>query len=292
MGVAHEINDLGLKGRAILVTGAGRGLGRAYALALGRLGANVMVHDAGVDQDGQNPDSSRATGVAAEVTVAGGTAEAADALLDGEASCRDLVAATLDRFGRLDGLIHNAGLVLWCDTAAVDLALYERITAVSNEAAFWLCSAALPAMRTQGFGRIVLTSSGWALTPNEGSGELALYCHGKGAQFGLAMGLAQGAGHPNIRTNVIAPVANTRIFRATVPDDSLRPEAVAGAVAWLASPACTLTGALIRARDGSLTLSRVTDLASRDLRTAADDPVAAGAALTELAQHAEARGNA
>ncbi len=275
--------DLGLKDRVILITGAGRGLGRAYALTLGRHGATVVVHDAGVDPDGRGSDPSCTQAVADQIRSDGGTAAALTELLGDAGSARRLIGAVLDRFGRLDGLVHNAGLVIWCDTAGVDEDTFARQNGVGTDAAFWLSSAALPAMRAQGYGRIVLTSSGWALKPSQGSDELALYCLGKGAQLGLAMALAEGAGHPDLRTNVIVPVANTRIFRAEVPPDTLRPEDVAGAVAWLASPACTLSGGMVEARDGNLSLLRVTEVAKRNLGAQASDPVAAGAALVEMA---------
>lgn len=280
-------SDLGLDGRVVLVTGAGRGLGQAYAACLAAQGAQIVVHDAGVDPDGRNPDPACAEAVAETLRAQGGSAFALTAVLDGAESCRRLVGDVLERFGRLDGLIHNAGLVVWRHPAEVDDALYARLSAVNNDAAFWLVSAALPAMRDRGFGRIVLTSSGWALGPHKGADELVLYSHGKGAQFGLAMALAQGAGHPNILTNVIAPVAKTRIYRGEVPPDRLRPERVAGAVAWLASPACELTGCLVDARDGELSLLRLAPIGRRTLGAAAAEPAAAGAALLAIAESAE-----
>lgn len=279
--------DLGLEGRVVLVTGAGRGLGRAYATCLARHGARVVVHDAGVGEDGRDPDPSCAKQVAEELTDAGGTAVAITELLRGADSCRRIVAAALERFGRLDALIHSAGLVVWRDPVAVDEELYARLSSVNNEAAFWLCHAALPAMRARGFGRIVLTTSGWALGPYVGAGELALYCHGKGAQFGLAMALAKNAGDPEICTNLLAPVANTRMYHGQVPAGRLRPELVAGAATWLASPACNLTGCLVKAQDGDLTLTRLVDGTTRSLGEAAADPTAAGAALTALAAEAD-----
>ena len=275
--------NLGLRDRVVLVTGAGRGLGRAYARALAAQGAQVAVQDAGLDQDGRNPDLACAEEVVAQIGAEGGRAFALGGVLGDAATCRTVVETVLERCGRLDGLIHNAGLVLWHDPATVDEEVYTRLSGVANEAAFWLCSAVLPTMRSQGFGRIVLTTSGWAMTPSKGSDELVLYCHGKGAQFGLAMALAKGAGHPDILTNLIAPVANTRIYRAEVPAGSLRSERVAGAVAWLASPACHLTGCLVRARDGDLTLARMTDGKTQSLGEAAADPATAGQVLTELA---------
>lgn len=288
MTQAETTTDLGLEDRVVLITGAGRGLGRAYADCLARHGARVVVHDAGVGEDGRDPDPSCAGQAAEALTAAGGTAVAVTELLRDADSCRRVVAAALEAFGRLDALIHSAGLVVWRDAAEVDGDLYARLTGVNNEAAFWLCSAALPAMRARGFGRIVLTTSGWALGPYAGAGDLALYCHGKGAQFGLAMALAKNGGDPEIRTNLLSPVANTRMYHGEVAEGRLRPELVAGAATWLASPACKLTGCLVKAQDGDLTLTRLADVATRGLGEAAADPAAAGAALTALAAEANA----
>ena len=277
-------DELGLRGRCILVTGAGRGLGRAYALSLARMGARVAVHDAGVGPEGEGSDPDPADSVVGEIESLGGSALILRDLLTDKGSCDRIVAAALEHFGRLDGLIHNAGLVAWRDTASVDEALYRRLTAVNSDAAFWLCAAALPAMREAGFGRILLTTSGWALQPAQGSGELTLYCHGKGAQFGLAMALAHGTGHPDILCNLLSPVAKTRVYRGAVPEDRLRPQAVAGAATWLVSPACRVSGCLIKAQDGTLALSRLTESGRRDLGIDAEDPIAAGRALAALAE--------
>ena len=280
-------DPLGLMDRVVLVTGAGRGLGRSYADCLASHGAWIVVHDGGVDKDGRGSDAACAEQVAEALRADGGTAVAVTEVLRDAASCQRVVAAAREHYGRLDGLIHSAGLVGWADPTTVDEATYATLTGVNSDAAFWLCSAALPVMREQGFGRIVLTTSGWALEPSQGADELALYCLGKGAQFGLGMALAKGAGHPEIRTNVIAPVANTRMYNGQVAAGRLRPEMVAGAVTWMASPACTLTGMLVRAADGEITLARITNLASRTLGGAAGDPVAAGGALAEMAAAAE-----
>lgn len=279
--------SLDLEGRVILITGAARGLGRAYANLLARHGAHIGVHDAGVNLEGSIVDPMFAKKTTGELLAEGLTAAAFIILLNGASSCRRLIFHVVKRFGRLDALIHNAGIVSWRDPAAVDPESFARSSRVNNEAAFFLTSAALQFMRERGFGRLVFTTSGWALQPASGSDELARYAHGKGAQFGLAMALARGAGHPNIRTNVIAPVAATRILRGTPPANALRPEAVAGAVAWLASPACTVTGCLVRASSGVLTLSRLVDVQSRNLGPEADDPVTAGAAISSMADPIE-----
>ena len=277
-------NGLGLDGRVILITGAARGLGRAYAAALVGQGACVALHDAGLDKEGCNPDPCLIEALAAELSSKGGTVAGFAGLLSDAESCGRLVQQILGRFGRIDGLIHSAGLVAWQDTAAVEDDLYRRLNGINSDAAFWLASAVLPGMREQGFGRLLFTTSGWALSASPGSGPLVLYCQGKGAQFGLAMALAKDAGHPEILANALSPVANTRMYASPVPEGKLRPDRVAGAAAYLVSPACRLTGWVVKAADGDLALARIEDLANCSLGEAAEDPVAAATALSRMAE--------
>ena len=272
--------NLDLTDRVIVVTGAARGLGLAYSRTLAEQGAIVLMQDAGVDKEGGGPDP-RVVAQAAD-GLGSPNVHAHPGLLNSEAECRAVIQTAIDRFGRLDGLIHNAGLVHWVDLPDVDQEVFRRASAVNNEAGLWLCKAALPPMRAKGYGRIVLTSSSWALQAYPGSRDLALYAHGKGAQFGLAMALAHGADHEGIATNVLAPVANTRIYASEVPEGKLQPEAVAGTAAWLVSPACTANGRVFRVADGRVALLEVKETGERLLGKRAQDPAACGAAIAEL----------
>lgn len=285
--VVQPLQGLGLADRVVLITGAARGLGRAYAETLARQGALLALQDAGLDADGGGPDPEPLERVAAALSAAGGRAEAFDGLLADAESCRSLVDRVLAAYGRIDGLIHSAGLLVWRDPAEVDSALYARLNGINSDASFWLAAAVLPGMRSRGFGRMLFTTSGWALAASPGSGRLVLYCQGKGAQLGLAMALAKDAGHPDILTNALAPVANTRMYAGTVPQGRLRPESVAGAAAYLVSPACRLTGWVVKAADGDLELARFESLAACSLGKAAEDPLTAGAALARLAETTE-----
>lgn len=200
---------INFKDRVILITGAARGLGFAYAQCLVDQGAIVAMQDGGVDADGLNPDP----------TVIKNAAEQLDSdlvfpipgLLDNRNLCARVIQSVIKRFGRLDGLISNAGVVIWKHTNDVDDSTFRTSSVINHEASFWLCQEALPIMQRQQFGRIVLTSSGWAFGPQPGSEDLTLYCQSKGAQFGFGMALAHGTGHSDIKVNVVAPVANTRI---------------------------------------------------------------------------------
>ena len=207
-----SFSELGLRGQVVLITGAGRGLGRAYAEIISEAGASVVVQDAGVDEEGENPNPACAVEVADALKAKGRSALAVFETLGDFRSCSEVVAVAHGWMGRLDGVIHNAGLVIWRDPTNVDESLYRRMMGVASQAAYGLCVAALPIMRAQGYGRLVLTSSGWALRPSEGSQRLVLYAQAKTAQVGLAIALARNAGHSEICTNVIVPVAKTRTY--------------------------------------------------------------------------------
>ncbi len=269
-----------LKDRVILVTGAARGLGLAYAKCLLAQGARVAMHDGGVDQDGGGPDPK----VISDSVGALGSenALAIPGLLNSKQDCAAVVRTTLEHFGRIDGLINNAGVVLWRDTAVVSEEEFVSSSAINHEASFWLSQEVLLQMRSQAYGRIVLTSSTWALKPYPGSTELTLYAMSKAAQFGFAMALAHGTGHENILVNVVAPVANTRIYASEVPPDKLRPEDVAGTVAWLVSPQCDLSGKVLRVADGEISMIELAETASEHLGDQASDPDQCGAAIGRL----------
>ena len=240
------------------------------------------MQDAGVAQDGSCADPAVVETAAA--AIGDGEVVPLAGRPDDAAGCREAVDFTLTRFGRIDGLIHNAGLVIWADMTEVDQPGYETMTGVSVAAPFWLVQAALPHMRAAGFGRIVLTTSNWALHPHEGAERLTLYCLGKGAQFGLAMALANSAGHRDICVNALSPVAKTRIYTAQAAPGRLRPDAVAGTVTWLMSPGCGLTGRLLKVADGRSSLAAVAELAGTDLGEDAADPDKCGAALKRLTE--------
>src|SRR5215211_4407034 len=107
------MSEIRFDGQVALVTGSGRGLGAAYARALGARGAAVVVHDAGVDVDGSGGDPAPANAVVGEIEAAGGTAVACHENLESESACIATVEFALGSFGRLDVVIHNAGLVIW-----------------------------------------------------------------------------------------------------------------------------------------------------------------------------------
>jgi NAD(P)-dependent dehydrogenase (short-subunit alcohol dehydrogenase family) len=241
-------------GQVVVVTGAGRGLGAAYARLIANLGGSVVVHDAGVAQDGSGFDPSVADSVASAIVAEGGIAAACHENLAEAAACRRVVEFALDRFGRIDALVHNAGLVIFAGLAETDSVLWDRMVAIGVNAPFHLARAAAPHMVRQGYGRIVLTTSGRALRVEDCLPGLVAYSTTKMAQVGLMVGLAAELRDAGVRSNAVSPVAATRVLRRSAPD--LRPELVAPGVAFLASSACPASGFVLRAAGGRFSAGR------------------------------------
>jgi NAD(P)-dependent dehydrogenase (short-subunit alcohol dehydrogenase family) len=235
-------------GQVAIVTGAGRGLGAAYARLLADRGAAVVVHDAGVASDGSGFDPAVADAVTREITSRGGSAVASHENLETAAGCRRVVERATERFGRADVLVHNAGLVIFAATEATDEAIWTRMVDLGIHAPFHLVQGVLPHMRRRGYGRIVLTTSGRAMRLDSAAPGLVAYCVGKMGQLGLMIGVAAELQDVDIRINAISPVAATRVLRRHAPE--LRPEQVAPGVAFLASSLCDFSGVVLRAAGG------------------------------------------
>jgi NAD(P)-dependent dehydrogenase (short-subunit alcohol dehydrogenase family) len=244
-----------LDGRVALVTGAGRGLGAAHARALAARGAQVVVHDAGVEVDGTGGDPSFADSVAARVRADGGSAVATHENLASVDGCVRVVERAIEAFGRLDVVVQNAGLLVWEELEEADRS-WERLRQVNVDAPFHLTRAALPAMKERGHGRFVFTTSGRAMNVADARPGLAAYAVGKMAHFALMLAAAvEGAEH-GILANAIAPAAATRMLRRNVGPGELQPEHVSPAVVFLASDACTFSGKVIECAGGRFAAAR------------------------------------
>jgi NAD(P)-dependent dehydrogenase (short-subunit alcohol dehydrogenase family) len=236
--------------RVVLVTGAGRGLGAAYARAFAERGASVVVHDAGVEPDGSGFDPEVAQSVADEI---GGVASVAN-LEEGGAGQR-VVGLALERFGRLDVVVHNAGLVIWEELEQADRS-WERMRKVSIDAPFHITRAAFPVMKSQGYGRFVFTTSGRAMAVERTKPGLAAYCVAKMAQVGLMIATAAEGQEHGIRANAISPAAATRVLVREVAPGEFEPEQVAPGVLFLASEQCDFSGKVLEAADGEFDVAR------------------------------------
>lgn len=259
--------------QVVLVTGAGRGLGASYARLLAARGATVVVHDAGVECDGSGADPRPAAAVAESIVAEGGRAESETQNLADAAGCTDLVSSVLERHGRIDALVHSAGIVRYhgiADTTARD---WQRMLDVNVSAAWWLCQAVWPGMLARRYGRIVLTTSGFALRAIPGA-DVTGYSVGKAAQFGLMNALASEGEPHGILVNALAPVAATRIFRREVGADEMSPDAVAPAAAVLAARDCVWNGRVLVAQDGEFAFDSMARTPVRNLgRTAQPEDI-------------------
>jgi NAD(P)-dependent dehydrogenase (short-subunit alcohol dehydrogenase family) len=232
----------------VVITGAGRGLGAAYAHLIASRGGTIVVHDAGVAQDGDGFDPSVADTVVAEINAAGGIATACYENLEVAGAGERVIEFAVSRYGRVDALVNNAGLVVFANLQETDRTIWDRMVAIGISAPFHLARAAIPHMRKQGYGRIVATTSGRAMRVEDCVPGLTAYSATKLAQIGLMVGLAAELKDTNIHVNVISPVAATRVLRRNAPE--LSPELVAPGVAFLASSACTTSGAVLNAGGG------------------------------------------
>ena len=246
-------NQLRFDGRVAIVTGAGRGIGRAYARLLAERGAAVVVNDLGGSMAGQGADPAPATAVATEIVAAGGTAVADTHDVATEEGARALVDTAVARFGRVDVLVNNAGIMRWAAMPEVDGAAIEAHLAVHVLGSFHTARAAWPHMVAQRYGRIVMTtSSGMLGNP----GNLA-YAIAKGGTVGMMRSLATAGREHGITVNCIAPAAYTRMAGtgADPTDDDpmavrMAPELVAPMVALLTHESCPVSGEIYTAGAG------------------------------------------
>jgi NAD(P)-dependent dehydrogenase (short-subunit alcohol dehydrogenase family) len=248
------MSGIRLDGRVALVTGAGRGLGAAHARALAARGAEVVVHDAGVAADGSGGSREVADAVVAAIEAAGGTAAACYENLESEEGCRRTVEFALGRCGRLDIVVHNAGLLVWEELEEAGRG-WERLRRVNVDAPFHLTRAALPVMKRNGHGRFVFTTSGRAMSLEDTRPGLAAYVVGKMAHFALMLVTAAEGEEYGILANAIAPAAATRMLRRPVEPGELEPEQVSPAVVFLASERCTFSGKVLECAGGRFALA-------------------------------------
>lgn len=241
---------ISFEGRVAIVTGAGGGLGRAYALDLARRGAKVVVNDLGGARDGSGASLSAAQAVVDEITAFGGEAMANGASVTDMAAVEKMVANVKERWGRVDILINNAGILRDKTLHKMAPEDFEAVVRVHLLGSAWCSRAALPVMQAQQYGRIVMTTSAAGLYGNFGQSN---YGAAKLAVVGLMNTLKHEGGRFGVKVNTIAPVALTRMTEG-LPLAQLigeaTPERVAAGVAWLASEACEVNGCILSAGAG------------------------------------------
>ncbi|MEU2367001.1 SDR family oxidoreductase [Streptomyces noursei] len=255
-------------GRVAAVTGAGRGLGRAHALALAAEGAAVVVNDLGVTADGAGASGGPAQQVVEEIRAHGGQAVAHTGDITTDDGARSLVTTALDTFGRLDALVNNAGFLR--DRMLVNLAeedwdavmrvhLKGHFLPLKHAAAHWRAEAKAGRMPDA---RVINTSSGAGLLGSVGQGN---YSAAKAGILGLTLVAAAELGRYGIQVNALAPAARTRMTEQTFADtmaaptdgdfDAMAPENVSPLVVWLASAdSAGVTGRVFEAEGGRITV--------------------------------------
>lgn len=254
-------------GRVVIVTGAGRGLGRAHALAFAREGAHVVVNDIGVGLDGSGNSTGPAQQVVEEIEALGGKAVANTDDVADWAGAENLVATALDRFGRLDVLVNNAGFLRdrmlvnlgedeW--DAVIRVHLKGHFAPMRHAAAHWRAEA--KAGRTPA-ARVINTSSGAGLLGSIGQGN---YSAAKAGIAGLTVIAAAEFARYGITVNAIAPSARTRMtentFDMAAPEDgfdAMAPENVSPLVVWLGSEASgSVSGRVFEVDGGRVSLAQ------------------------------------
>ena len=225
----------GVRDRVIVVTGAGGGLGRQYALTLAREGASVVVNDLGGARDGTGAGSAMADQVVDEIKQAGGRAVANyDSVADADGAA-NIVKTALDEFGKIDGVVSNAGILRDGTFHKMTFENWDAVLKVHLYGGYNVIRAAWPHFREQSFGRVVVATSTSGLFGNFGQ---ANYGAAKLGLVGLINTLAQEGAKYNIKTNAVAPLAATRMTEDILAPElfaKLTPEYVAPVVAYLCS---------------------------------------------------------
>lgn len=253
------MEDVRFDGKVAVVTGAGGGLGKAYALLLAERGAKVVVNDLGGTFDGSGADATPAQLVVDEIMKAGGEAIANHDSVAEWDSANNIIKTALDHYGRIDILINNAGILRDKSILKMEMEDYRKIMAVHLDGTFFCTKAAFAVMKEQTYGRIVSTASAAGLYGNFGQTN---YGAAKMGIAGLMNCVTQEGARYEIKANTIVPTAGTRLTFTVMPEDvigKVKPEYVAPIVAWLCSDHCKVSGKMFSAGGGYFSRAAVVE---------------------------------
>jgi NAD(P)-dependent dehydrogenase (short-subunit alcohol dehydrogenase family) len=243
------VSEITFDGRVAIVTGAGGGLGRTYALELARRGAQVVVNDLGGSVNGEGGDDAAAQKVVDEIKSAGGQATPNYDSVSSPEGGESIVKTAVDAYGKVDIVINNAGILRDKSFAKMSWEDLDLVLDVHLKGAFYVSQPAFKVMKENGYGRFVFTSSNSGVFGNFGQ---ANYGAAKMGLVGLSNVLAIEGAKAGILSNVVCPVAGTRMTEELLGDFAklLKPETVTPLVTFLASEACTFTHEAFSAAGG------------------------------------------
>lgn len=261
------MNPMRFDDDVVIVTGAGRGLGRDYALAFAARGAAVLLNDIGAEPDGSGGTTSVASALAAEIVETGGRAAADTNSAATHEGAKAVVQSALDAFGKVTVLVNNAGIISYAALPDLSDDDWRRMQSVTMDGTFQLSKAVWPLFAAQGHGRIVNTTSNAGFAGNE---TLVHYGAAKLGVAGFTRALAQEAKGTGITVNAVAPMAVTRMNRDVFfggaeqeaedwRDDIISgkvpmgpPEIVAPTVLWLAHRETEINGEIFSSSSGKV----------------------------------------
>ncbi|MCP5081370.1 MAG: SDR family NAD(P)-dependent oxidoreductase [Alphaproteobacteria bacterium] len=228
--------EIRFDGQVVMITGAGAGLGRCHALEFARRGAKVVVNDLGPEPDGSAGPSENAKAVVAEIEAMGGEAMAHGASVTNQVAVGNMVQEVMERFGRIDVLVNNAGILGDKSFHNMTLEGFQKVLDVHLMGTVTATHAVWPIMREQAYGRVIVTTSSSGLYGNFGQSN---YGAGKMGVLGLISTLKLEGEKYNIRCAALAPTAWTQMTADIFPpeaEDMFKPEKVSPAVIYLAGP--------------------------------------------------------
>lgn len=246
-------------GRVALVTGGGRGLGKAHAVALAGRGMAVVVNDTGAELDGTSADQAVADEVVDEILAMGGFAVASTDDVSTYAGAQAAVRRTLDEWGRLDAVVNNAGILRDRSFAKMSAEDFDAVLHTHLSGSAYVTRAAWASLCESGTGRVVFTSSASGLFGQFGQ---ANYGAAKAGMLGLVNVLRIEGERKGVCVNAIAPAAHTRMTDLLMPEEvkaGMAPELVSPLVAYLVSEECDQTGLVLETAAGLVARVRVTE---------------------------------